>query len=168
MERSQGFPPVAAPDARILVLGSLPGARSIAAQQYYAHPQNAFWRIMQDVFGVDGDYAERCRSLTRHGIALWDVLKSSIRPGSMDADIQMQSATVNEFGAFFQAHKRIERVLCNGQKAGQMFTRLAAPQLDCSPQVKILPSTSPAFASMRYDTKLEIWCDALTVRERTQ
>ncbi len=164
MERSQGFPPIAAPSARILVLGSLPGARSIAENQYYAHPQNAFWRIMNEVLGIAGDYAERCESLKRQGIALWDVLHSSVRPGSMDSDIRMQSATVNEFADFFERHRSVERVLCNGQKAGQMFNRLVVPELERPVPVLVLPSTSPAFAAMRYDTKLEIWRDALTVR----
>ena len=165
MERSQGFPPIAAPDARILVLGSLPGTRSIAEQQYYAHPQNVFWRIMKDVFGVEGDYARRCDSLMHHGIALWDVLHSSVRPGSMDSDIRMASATANDFAGFFEQHRRVTRVLCNGQKAGQMFARLVAPELARSLPVEIMPSTSPAFAAMRYDTKLAIWRDALTVCE---
>jgi hypoxanthine-DNA glycosylase len=163
MEKSEGFPPIAAPDARILILGSLPGQRSIAEQQYYAHPQNAFWRIMRDVFGIEGDYQSRCESLTHHGVALWDVLHSSVRPGSMDADIRMQSATPNDFAGFFTRHPSVERVLCNGQKAGQMFTRLVVPELDQSLPVQIMPSTSPAFASMSYDAKLQKWGDALSV-----
>lgn len=163
MEKSEGFPPIAAPDARILILGSLPGRRSIAEQQYYAHPQNAFWRIMRDVFGIEGDYQSRCESLTHHGVALWDVLHSSVRPGSMDADIRMQSATANDFAGFFARHPSVERVLCNGQKAGQMFTRLVVPELDQSLPVQIMPSTSPAFASMSYDAKLQRWGDALSV-----
>lgn len=168
MERSQGFPPIAAPNARLLVLGSLPGARSIAANQYYAHPQNAFWRIMQDVFGIAGDYQERCESLKKHGIALWDVLHSSVRPGSMDSDIRMRSAKVNEFAAFFEQHRSVERVLCNGKKAGQMFNRLVVPELERPLPVLVLPSTSPAFAAMRYDSKLEIWRDALSVCNRQE
>ena len=162
MAKSEGFPPIAAPNARILVLGSLPGQRSIAEQQYYAHPQNAFWRIMRDVFGIKGNYQSRCEALTDHGVALWDVLHSSERPGSMDADIRMQSAIPNDFAEFFARHPRIERVLCNGQKAGQVFNRLVAPDLERPPTVHVLPSTSPAFASMRYDIKLELWRDALT------
>ena len=163
MEKSEGFPPIAAPDARILILGSLPGRRSLAEQQYYAHPQNAFWRIMQDVYGIEGDYQSRCESLTHHGVALWDVLHSSVRPGSMDADIRIQSATPNDFAHFFARHRCVERVLCNGQKAGQMFTRLVLPELDQSLPVQIMPSTSPAFASMSYDAKLQKWGDALSV-----
>src|SRR5210317_1751806 len=96
MAPSEGFAPVARGDARVLVLGSLPGARSIAEQQYYAHPQNAFWPIMRELFMIDGDYAARCDQLRENGIALWDVLRSSVRPGSMDADIQLGSAVAND------------------------------------------------------------------------
>ena len=81
MKQSEGFPPVARADARVLVLGSLPGARSIAEQQYYAHPQNAFWPIMRELFRIDGSYASRCSQLLEHRVALWDVLQSSVRPG---------------------------------------------------------------------------------------
>ena len=117
MERSQGFPPVASADARSLILGSLPGARSIAEQQYYAHPQNAFWRIMGELFGITGDYETRCAQLNANGIALWDVLHSSIRPGSMDADIKSDTAAVNDFADFFSAHPNIRTVAFNGKKA---------------------------------------------------
>ena len=92
MSLSQGFPPVAREDAQILVLGSLPGVRSIEMQQYYAHAQNAFWEIMRGLFAIEGDYAQRCQQLIEHRIAVWDVLQSSVRPGSLDADIRMDSA----------------------------------------------------------------------------
>ena len=82
MEPSRGFPPVARSDAIVLVLGSLPSSRSIAEQQYYAHPRNAFWPIMKSILGVDGSYEERCGQLIAHRIALWDVLASSVRPCS--------------------------------------------------------------------------------------
>ena len=92
IESSTGFPPVARHDARILILGSLPGQRSLQAAQYYAHPQNAFWRIMQELTGAEGPYQKRCDALVGYGIALWDVLAESVRPGSMDVDIQLESA----------------------------------------------------------------------------
>ena len=162
MERSEGFPPVANADARSLILGSLPGARSIAEQQYYAHPQNAFWRIMRELFGIEGDYATRCTQLSANGIALWDVLHSSIRPGSMDADIQMGSAAVNDFAAFFAAHPGIRTVAFNGKKAEQLFTRFVEPDLRIVDVRRVaLPSTSPAYASMPFSGKLKRWRDAL-------
>lgn len=162
MEPSHGFPPISRLDARLLILGSLPGRRSIAEQQYYAHPQNAFWPIMRDVFGIDGDYKYRCDGLLANQVAVWDVLRASVRPGSMDADIRVASSEANDFQGFLQEHQNVTRVLCNGRKAANMFERLVLPSLDAAPEVVCLPSTSPAFAAMRYDTKLRIWRDALT------
>jgi len=162
MEKSEGFPAVARPDARILVLGSLPGQKSIAAQQYYAHPQNAFWPIMRDLFDIEGDYDTRCRQLLDRRVALWDVLGSSVRPGSMDSDIQMDSSKPNEFAAFFEIHTGIEIVAFNGKKAEQMFTRFVGPQV-VPPATRCvgLPSTSPAYAAMPFSGKLSAWRRAL-------
>ena len=116
MARSEGFPPIARGDASILILGSLPGARSIAEQQYYAHPQNAFWKIMAELFGIEGDYVRRCQLLCEHGIALWDVLQSSIRPGSMDTAIRLDSAQPNDFESFFAEHPAIRTIGFNGAR----------------------------------------------------
>ena len=160
--RSTGFPPVARPDSRILILGSLPGERSIAEHEYYAHPQNGFWRIMQAIFGIDGDYADRCRELAEHRVALWDVLHSSVRPGSMDADIRLASATPNDFGEFFATHTRIRLIAFNGKKAEQLFARFVDP-LGVADTIRRvgLPSTSPAYASMSFSGKLAAWRNAL-------
>jgi hypoxanthine-DNA glycosylase len=163
--RAQGFPPIARPEARILILGSLPGARSIAEQQYYAHPQNAFWRIMHDLFGIDGDYASRCAQLTERGIALWDVLHSSVRPGSLDAAIQLDSAVTNDFAAFLAGHPKIRLIAFNGRKAEQLFVRYVG---DAVPESRIprigLPSTSPAYAAMPFSGKLAAWRAALVIQ----
>ena len=157
-----GFPAVSAPGARVLVLGSLPGARSIAEQRYYAHPQNAFWPIMRELLDIDGDYAARCDKLKAQGIALWDVLERSRRPGSMDADIDLDSARPNDFVTFFREHQAVRRVCFNGKKAESLFTRLVAGGLgDASIEFRGLPSTSPAYASMRFETKLELWREGL-------
>jgi double-stranded uracil-DNA glycosylase len=158
MTRSSGFPPVAHPDASILILGSLPGQRSIAEQQYYAHPQNAFWRIMAALFGIEGEYTARCRQLTDNRIALWDVLMSSVRPGSMDADIRMTEAMPNDFEGFFAEHPSIDLIAFNGGKAEQLFGRLVEPSGIARDirQVR-LPSTSPAYASMTLEDKLAAW-----------
>ena len=162
MTRSAGFPPVARPDARVLILGSLPGDRSIAEQQYYAHPRNAFWKIMADLFAIEGDYAERCELLCEHGIALWDVLHSSIRPGSLDAAIRLDSARPNDFGAFFGQHPGIRLIGFNGRKAQQMFSRFVSDSPRGVSEV-LLPSTSPAYASLSFSAKLTAWRDALTI-----
>lgn len=163
MTLSQGFPPVSRSDARVLILGSLPGARSIAEQEYYAHPQNAFWSIMREMFGIEGDYGSRCRQLQEQRIALWDVLQSSVRPGSMDADIRMDSATTNDFAGFFRVHDAIEFVGFNGKKAEQLFSRsVAADAVPASIRQASLPSTSPAYAAMPFSGKLSAWRAALS------
>jgi hypoxanthine-DNA glycosylase len=164
---SAGFPPVARGDARVLVLGSLPGARSIDEQQYYAHPQNAFWPIMHELFGIGGDYASRCDQLRKHRVALWDVLRSSVRRGSMDADIQLGSAVANDFCGFLAEHTDIRLIAFNGKKAEQLFMRLVTLGEMASDIVLLgLPSTSPAYASMTFSGKLAAWRTALHCKDR--
>ena len=160
MEPSEGFPPIARGDARLLILGSLPGQRSINEQQYYAHPQNAFWRIMAELFSVTGSYDERCEQLRQNRVAVWDVLGSSVRPGSMDTDIKMDSARPNDFAAFFANHPEIRLVGFNGKKAEQLFHRFV--ELPDGVGCIGLPSTSPAYASLGFSGKLEAWRKALT------
>jgi double-stranded uracil-DNA glycosylase len=157
MERSEGFPPVVNAGARVLVLGSLPGQRSLAEQQYYAHPQNAFWPIMRDLFGISGDYLARCRGLTGNKIALWDVLRTSVRPGSLDADIRVATAAANDFSTFFCDYPDIERIVFNGKKAEQLFRRLVAVDSLRLLRCVGLPSTSPAYAAMPFQGKLSAW-----------
>lgn len=166
MPQSEGFPPIARVDARILVLGSLPGVRSIAEQQYYAHPQNAFWAIMRELFGIEGDYASRCRQLLENRVALWDVLQSSIRPGSMDADIDLGSAVANDFRGFLAEHADIRVIAFNGKKAEQLFARFAVADGIADDVSRLgLPSTSPAYASLRFSGKLAAWRAALISEE---
>ncbi len=163
-EVSTGFAPIARADARILILGSLPGQRSIEAGEYYAHPQNAFWRIMAELFDATGDYASRCDRLRHCRIAVWDVLHSSVRPGSMDAAIRDDSARSNDFAAFFESHRRLERIVFNGAKAEQMFSKLVVPEVALQGVSMLrLPSTSPAYAAMPFSGKLAAWRDALGI-----
>jgi len=155
---SSGFAPVAGADARILILGSLPGQRSIDAGEYYAHPQNAFWPIVSELFGATGTYEERCQALVENRVALWDVLASSVRPGSMDAAIRMESAQANDFAEFFETHPDVERVCFNGQKAAQLWSKLVQPGLELAGVHRAsLPSTSPAYAAMSVANKLSKW-----------
>lgn len=155
---SSGFAPVAGANARILILGSLPGQRSIDAGQYYANPQNAFWPIMSELFGTSGPYEDRCQALVENRVALWDVLASSVRPGSMDAAIRMESAQANDFAVFFEMHPDVERVFFNGKKAAQLWSRLVQPRLELAGVHRAtLPSTSPAYASMSVAEKLKKW-----------
>jgi len=155
---SAGFPPIVREDARILILGSLPSQASLTAHEYYAHPQNAFWGIMRELTGADGEYATRCESLKNAGIAVWDVLASSVRPGSMDADIRLKSAVANDFTAFFSAHPSLQLVCFNGKKSEQMFRKFAQlPDANTSLRFESLPSTSPAYASLSFAQKLRTW-----------
>jgi hypoxanthine-DNA glycosylase len=129
-----GFPPIAGPDARVLVLGSMPGVRSLAAGQYYANPQNAFWPILGQLFAWESglDYATRTALLLRTRIALWDVLQAAERPGSLDAAIVAGSERANDFAAFFAAHPAIHSVFFNGTKAAASFNRARWPPICAS------------------------------------
>jgi TDG/mug DNA glycosylase family protein len=163
MEASEGFLPIARQDARVLVLGSLPGQRSLSDQQYYAHPQNAFWPIMREIFNINGDYEERCALLSENRIALWDVLRESIRPGSMDAAIRTDSAIVNDFGVFLGEFASIEQIIFNGKKAEQLFLAKVPKTLWQHLRLTGLPSTSPAYAAMSFAGKLDAWKTGLEI-----
>jgi TDG/mug DNA glycosylase family protein len=168
---SSGFNAVAGPDARVLILGTLPGALSLEMRQYYAQPRNAFWRIMADVAGVGPDlpYDERLRRLVGRRLALWDVCASATRPGSLDAAIRTASVRPNDFARFFAAHPDLQLVCFNGARAGALFRRLVLPTLKdrwAGLGRVTLPSTSPAYASMPVRRKIQIWRAALTKVER--
>ena len=166
MQSSDGFPPVARADARVLILGSLPGKKSIAEQQYYAHPRNTFWPIMKALFGVDGNYESRRRQLIANRIAVWDVLNNAVRPGSLDVDIRLDVARANNFAAFFSSHPDIGVVIFNGKKAEALFMRfVAARPNDPSARFIVLPSTSPAYAAMPYSGKLARWREAFGLND---
>lgn len=161
MDPSEGFPPITRADARVLVLGSLPGQRSLAERRYYAHPRNSFWPIVREIFGIDGDYAQCCEELRDYRVALWDVLRTSVRAGSLDAAIEIETATANDFEGFFAEHSGIELIAFNGRKAQQLFDRLVAKPRWSEIAVASLPSTSPAYAAMPFSAKLAQWRAAL-------
>jgi len=156
------FPPVAPRGATTLILGSLPGQRSLEMQQYYAHPHNAFWKLVAGIFEADAalPYARRVALLKSHGIALWDVLAAAERPGSLDSSIVHSTASVNDFEAFFRKHPGIRRVFFNGRMAESIYRRRVLPKL-AAPFAHIryecLPSSSPAHAGMPFAKKLGIW-----------
>ena len=156
------FPAISGLDAETLLLGSLPGQRSLAMQQYYAHPQNAFWKLIAAIFDGEGElpYARRVKLLKANRIALWDVLAAAERPGSLDSSIVHASALANDSGAFYRAHLRIRRVFFNGRKAEEMYRRLVLPGLPREfdgLEYGCLPSTSPAHAGMTFAKKLDAW-----------
>jgi double-stranded uracil-DNA glycosylase len=162
------FPPVSAPDARVLILGSMPGKASLAAQQYYAHPYNLFWPVMGELFGAGPavDYEARLRILQANGIALWDVLKECYRESALDSDILEASIVVNDFAGFLARHSGIRRIFFNGTKAEQAFRRYVLPELGGLTAIELvrLPSTSPANASIAKAKKLEAWGQVKTGR----
>jgi len=157
-DRARSFPPIARPDARILILGSMPGQASLAAGQYYAHPRNAFWPIMATLLAFDAalPYPERAARLTAARIALWDVLHACSRPGSLDSAIDPESVAANDFAAFFAAHPHIGHVFFNGTAAATLFHRHCRTQASTLPNTR-LPSTSPAHAGRNFADKLAAW-----------
>jgi len=154
------FLPVADGAAKTLVLGSMPGRASLAAGQYYAHPRNHFWPIMGELFGAAPDiaYEERLNILKFNGIALWDVLASCTRESSLDAGIAKDSEIINDFELFFAKHPQITAVFFNGRKAELTFLKRVKPLLESrTVACHLLPSTSPAYATISYERKLEAW-----------
>jgi len=156
-----GLPPIADPGIRTLVLGSLPSRRSLQLGQYYGHPQNVFWRSMGSLLALRPDlpYEARAARLLRSRIGVWDVLHSSLRPGSMDADIDNATARVNNFPSFFDSHPQVTRICFNGRKAAQLFRReVELPEhVAAGIEYVNLPSTSPAHAAMSFEEKLARW-----------
>ena len=166
MPRVRSFPPIVDAKARILILGSMPGKASLAAGQYYAHAQNLFWRILGDVTGADSasPYEARARALKARGIALWDVLASCAREGSLDSAIDDATIRPNDFAAFYRTHPRIAHVFFNGAKAEACYRKHVLPVLAGGPAPQSyhrLPSTSPANASISGAYKLRMWKQAL-------
>jgi hypoxanthine-DNA glycosylase len=161
MTINTGFQPIAKANATILILGSMPGQKSLEQQQYYAHPRNSFWPIMVQLFNIDKElsYSQRKQLLNSNKIALWDVLKSCHREGSLDSDIDQTTIEVNDFNSFFKKHSKIKNVFFNGTKAEQLFKKNVLKNLGAHQDLKFhkLPSTSPAHAAMSFEQKLEKW-----------
>ncbi|AJP48072.1 DNA glycosylase [Rugosibacter aromaticivorans] len=160
MSRIQSFEPIETKNAEILILGSMPGRASLAAGQYYAHTQNAFWRIVSELLGFDdaSPYPARIAALKSARIALWDVLQSCTRQGSLDARIDRDTEIANDFRTFFHTHKKITHVFFNGAKAEACFNRHVMREIETGPISYLrLPSTSPANASMSLAHKLRAW-----------
>lgn len=167
---SSGIELVAGPDARVLILGSFPGAMSLASGQYYAQPRNAFWHIMAEVVGAVSTlrYEDRLQRIVGGRLALWDVCARAARTGSLDAAIQAASVTPNDISGFLQSHPGVRLICFNGARAHQLFRSLVLPEL--RPEARAirrstLPSTSPAHAAMPFEKKLEAWRAALAEPE---
>jgi double-stranded uracil-DNA glycosylase len=160
------FAPVFRSDARILILGSMPGVASLSASQYYAHPRNRFWDIMERVCdaGRSVPYEQRLQRLLEHRLALWDVLHSCVRPGSLDAAIEQHTALPNDLTGLLSELPSLRCICCNGGTAFLALKRYFGGQLSRAyPRIEQLklPSTSPANASCSYARKLDEWSRAL-------
>ena len=159
MDEISSFPPSAAPGAKVLLLGSMPGEESLRRGEYYAHPRNAFWKIMGILFDFDPalPYPERERLavLRGRGIALWDTLRSCRRTGSLDSGIR--EPVPNDIPGLLRDYPSIEHIYCNGT-ASYEFLRRCLPEVFHGPRsVTRLPSTSPAAALYSFEHKLEAY-----------
>ncbi len=156
------FAPVINRNCRVLILGSMPGVASLQQQQYYAHPRNAFWTVMEELYGIDRNsaYDERCTMLAACGLGIWDVLRSCKRSGSLDSNIEATSEQANDFIKLFSAHDCLKAVFFNGGAAERLYKKhvLCLPAINqYDLHYQRLPSTSPAYAAMNFDQKLELW-----------
>ncbi|HRL97950.1 MAG TPA: DNA-deoxyinosine glycosylase [Acidovorax sp.] len=157
--RWQGLPPVASEHMVVLVLGSFPGVASLRAGQYYAHPHNQFWKILQALWpshALPGDYAARCDWLLARGLGVWDVYASCEREGSLDTRIR--NAEVNDFA---RLHGRCPRLAAIAHNGGESFKHARAVRASLGAHSAVesvrLPSTSPAHAAWSFDRKLNAW-----------
>ncbi len=183
MTAIQSFAPLLGEKPRLLILGSIPGTASLQAQQYYAHPRNQFWPIMQRLCGAGPQlaYADRCQRLRQCGVALWDVIGECRRVGSLDAAIEHGSEQLNALQELIEAQADLQCVACNGTTAWRNFCRKALSSFDAqndrctsvatdrgeirfheekgarTVRLLALPSTSPAHAAMSLEQKWQRW-----------
>jgi TDG/mug DNA glycosylase family protein len=162
MTHIRSFPPISDRRASVLILGSMPGKASLRESQYYAHPRNLFWRFMEEILDIsrEAPYSVRCKMLQENGVALWDTLKTCTRSSSLDSDIDDSTIVPNDLASFLGQHPRIRMICFNGAKSENVFMRRVAPTLGESLngiELKRLPSTSPANASIPVATKRDQW-----------
>ena len=154
----KSFDPIFARDAKIMIVGSMPSVKSLADAQYYAHPRNAFWPILFDIYDVKphNDYARKKDLIREHGLALWDAAACCEREGSLDSN--MRDIQYNDFGALYAQCPGIHTVLCNGGTAHALFLKSGFAG---GRRVVRMPSTSPAYTRPS-DKKLAAWREVLT------
>ena len=163
----QGLRPLYQSNAKILILGSMPGQASLDSQQYYGHPRNQLWPLLQQLFGVDAglDYPCRCQQALAAKVALWDVIGTCQRAGSLDSAIVRSSIRYNSLVELCQQLPDLQQIWLNGGKAAQSFRQYQRqlPALWPDPTITVheLPSTSPAHASLTFAAKLELWRQTL-------
>jgi hypoxanthine-DNA glycosylase len=161
MHKAVCFPPVVSGTPRKLILGSSPGVKSLQEKQYYAHPQNSFWKIVSKLYQTPVDtYSRRLDLIKKNRLALWDVLESCQRKGSSDAKIDIKTAKVNDFAAFLKKYRQIRHIFFNGTTAKREFERRVLPQLPSNIagrlSLNLLPSTSPLH-TISLKQKIKAW-----------
>ena len=155
MELLQSFPPLVWPNSKLLILGSMPGQESLNQQAYYAHPRNQFWPLVCQAFqqSVPNNYAQKIEFLHQHQLALWDVLATCNRPGSLDTHISQPSP--NPIDKLLHTHPQLHTIVCNGRAAANYLRRYI--HLPATINIHHFPSTSPANASVPLQTKQQHW-----------
>ena len=154
LKRISSFAPIISEDAQILILGSVPGVKSLEMQQYYAHPQNQFWRIIFHLFNENytSDYVEKLQVLKRNKIALWDVIDTCERKGSLDSEIRNEET--NDIRQLLKNYPNIKAIFCNGQKSFKNLQKILGKE--CAIPIFVLPSTSPLH-TISFEKKLREW-----------
>ncbi|SKB92073.1 G/U mismatch-specific uracil-DNA glycosylase [Soonwooa buanensis] len=152
--RISSFPPVINKDSEILILGSIPGVKSLEMQEYYAHPQNKFWTIIFELFNEDftKDYQQKLQILKKNKIALWDVIDSCERKGSLDSEIKNE--TGNDILKLLKDYPNLKIIFCNGQKSYKNLIKTFGKNIEIP--IVALPSTSPLH-TISFDKKLKVW-----------
>ncbi len=156
----KGFEPLGSKDANILILGSMPSVASLSKQEYYAHPQNRFWKLLAAIYDTElVHYESKVACLQEQQLILWDVIAECERDGSLDSKIKKVSQ--NELISFLQQNSNIQKIILNGQKAGKEYQKRYGAMITIP--AAILPSTSPANASCSFEQLLAVWKEALTL-----
>ncbi|CAA7195256.1 DNA-deoxyinosine glycosylase [Chryseobacterium potabilaquae] len=148
------FPPIIDDHSRILILGSIPGIKSLEKQEYYAHPQNKFWKIIFELFGEEltMDYTEKINMLKKKQIALWDVIDSCERKGSLDSEIRNEEA--NQIIELLEKYPNVKTIFCNGGKSYKNLQKIIGNNFKTP--FYLLPSTSPLH-TISFERKFESW-----------
>ncbi|MDH3387498.1 MAG: DNA-deoxyinosine glycosylase [Gammaproteobacteria bacterium] len=169
MSRVRSFEPIIGHRPRVIILGSMPGVASLEAVQYYAHPRNAFWPIMAELFGIDrgASYERRIAAVEKLPLILWDTLQACHRPGSLDSAIDAGSVRANDFPGLLTRYPQIRAIFFNGATSEKYFRQLVFTELPSPSEIDLvrLPSTSPAHAGMRLEQKLAAWRQILDYLE---
>ena len=162
MKNCKSFKPSINNNSKILILGSMPGVKSLEEQQYYAHPQNRFWKVMSVVCNEpklhEYSYELKLKNLLKNNIALWDTIKSCKREGSLDSDIQDE--TPNDIKGLLKKYPNIKTICLNGNKSYTAFKKYFPDLLEKYTCLK-MPSTSPANARYSLDTLIQDWAKVL-------